>query len=140
MKLLLDTNVVSQFVSDDPEEAVVAWLDKQDPDLIFTSTVTIDELWFGARLMAQGRRRRILERALDALFTTMFARRVWHLDEAAARVSGEIEANRQQAGRRIELADSMIAGIAIANGSTLVTRNVKQFRDTGATLVNPWVK
>ncbi len=88
--------------------------------------------------MAPGRRRRNLERALDGLFTTMFAQKVWHLDEASARVSGEIEAKRQQAGKRIDRADCMIAGIAITNASTLVTRNVKHFRDTDVKIFDPW--
>ena len=102
MRLLLDTNVVSQFVNDDPDEDVIAWLDRQDPDRIFTSAITIHELWFGAVLMAHGRRRRSLEQALDDLSATMFAQKVWHLDDVSARVSGEIEAKRLAAETSVQ--------------------------------------
>jgi toxin FitB len=35
-------------------------------------------------------------------------------------------------------ADSLIAATAIVHGLTVVTRNVTDFADTGAAVVNPW--
>jgi len=34
--------------------------------------------------------------------------------------------------------DGLIAATAIVHDLILVTRNVRDFEDTGATLVNPW--
>jgi predicted nucleic acid-binding protein len=35
-------------------------------------------------------------------------------------------------------ADGMIAAVALINGGRLATRNVRDFKDTGLTVINPW--
>ena len=42
------------------------------------------------------------------------------------------------AGRPLSMADGLIAATALVNGLTLVTRNVRDFDDLGATILNPW--
>ena len=44
-------------------------------------------------------------------------------DEKAAKAAGEIEAQLLSKGTMIQREDAMIAGITIANGETLVTRD-----------------
>jgi predicted nucleic acid-binding protein len=46
---------------------------------------------------------------------------------------------RARAGRTMPALDSLIAAAAITHHMTLVTRNVKDFRDIeGINLINPW--
>jgi toxin FitB len=45
---------------------------------------------------------------------------------------------RQRSGRTVELRDTMIAGIALAQRATLATRNVRHFDDLRVPVVNPW--
>ena len=45
---------------------------------------------------------------------------------------------RKMAGRPVELRDTMIAGIALAQPATLATRNVRHFADLDVPVVNPW--
>ncbi len=41
-------------------------------------------------------------------------------------------------GKDIGIGDIQIAGIALANGATLATRNVKDFHGLDIPLVDPW--
>ena len=69
---------------------------------------------------------------------TGFAARIWPFDSAAARAYAEIAADRRYAGRPIGDADCQIAAIARSRGSSLVTRNVRDFDGTGVEVVRPW--
>lgn len=55
--ILLDTNVLSEFMRENPEPAVVNWLDEQAPESIWTTAVTVFEICFGLELLPAGRRR-----------------------------------------------------------------------------------
>ncbi len=41
-------------------------------------------------------------------------------------------------GRCVDLRDTLIAGIALAHGARLATRNVRHFSDTTISLINPF--
>jgi len=44
MRYLLDTNVISELVVDQPNEPVGQWLDQLDPAGIYLSVITFSEL------------------------------------------------------------------------------------------------
>ena len=56
--ILLDTNVVSAVMASKPSLAVLAWLDAQDTDHLFLSTITIAEIGYGLRILPEGQRRK----------------------------------------------------------------------------------
>ncbi len=58
--IVLDTNVVSEFMTSLPAAAVRAWLNAQDGSKIFLTTLSVAEISFGLRVMADGQRRRLL--------------------------------------------------------------------------------
>jgi toxin FitB len=60
MKVLLDTNVLSEVRRPAPEPKVLAWLDAIDEDRTFISVASIAELRRGIALMEDGRRRAAL--------------------------------------------------------------------------------
>ena len=62
MKVLLDTNVLSEVRRPAPEPKVLAWLDTIDEDRAFISVASIAELRRGIALMDDGRRREALTR------------------------------------------------------------------------------
>jgi hypothetical protein len=64
--------------------------------------------------------------------------RVIPFDAAAANHAGDLMAVRQKTGHRVDLRDTMIAGIVVSHHATLATRNTSHFRDISATVVNPW--
>ena len=45
---------------------------------------------------------------------------------------------RKQAGNPMSIPDGQIAAIALANGYTIATRNIKDFNNCGLDLINPF--
>lgn len=136
--ILLDTNVLSALMQREPDEAVVAWLDRQPSESIWTTSVTVFEVRMGLELLAKGRRRSRLEKEFDRLLAEDLDGRVQFFDRAAADAAGTIAASRQRAGRTVEIRDVQIAGIASVRKATLATRNVRHFEGLGIRLVDPW--
>jgi len=136
--ILLDTTVVSALMRRDPEPAVVEWLDGQPSESIWTTSVTVFEVRTGLQLLASGKRRRDLERAFDALLAEELEGRIQPFDTAAANAAGEIAAQRQAAGRPVEIRDVQIAGIVKARRAQLATRNTRHFTDLEIELIDPW--
>lgn len=136
--ILLDTNVISALMQREPDGAVVAWLDSQPPESIWTTSVTVFEVRFGLEILSSGRRRRLLEDAFAKMIEEDFERRVVPFDDAAAEFAARIAAARRRAGRSVEIRDVQIAGIAAARKATIATRNVRHFDGLGPEVIDPW--
>lgn len=136
--IVLDTNVVSALMLREPDRAVVAWLDEQPPESIWTTSVTLFEVAFGLALLPKGRRRGALEQAFAATIAEDFAGRVLSFDDDSARRAAELAAKARLAGRPVEIRDVQIAGIAASRRATLATRNTRHFDSFGLRLENPW--
>lgn len=63
--------------------------------------------------------------------------RVLPFDVPAAEAAAEVLAQRQRAGRPVEMRDTQIAGIVIANKSRLATFNLRHFAGIGIELIEP---
>ncbi|HEX9112643.1 MAG TPA: type II toxin-antitoxin system VapC family toxin [Terriglobales bacterium] len=135
--IILDTNVLSALMRQVPDPDVVTWLDRQPRTSIWTTSVTVFEVWFGLHILAAGRRRTLLTEAFEELLARI-GQRVVTFDVAAARQASDLMAARHKKGRPGDLRDTMIAGIALAQHATLATRNTVHFEDTSIPLVNPW--
>lgn len=136
--ILLDTNVLSALMKAEPAPAVVAWLDAQPPESVWTTSITVFEVRLGLDLLAEGRRQRHLERAFAAALDEDFKNRVAIFDRRAAEAAGAIAARRRKAGRPVEIRDVQIAGIATARKAPLATGNLRHFEGLGIRLVDPW--
>lgn len=136
--ILLDTNVVSALMRRGPEPVVVAWLDEQPAESIWTTSITVFEVQTGLELLQPGRRRQQLEDAFAQLLAEELQGRVQSFDQPAAIAAGRIAAERQRAGRTVEIRDVQIAGITSVRKATLATRNTRHFESLGIDLVNPW--
>lgn len=44
MNYVLDTNVISELIARSPNQQVIDWLDRLDPDVVYLSVITIGEL------------------------------------------------------------------------------------------------
>ena len=120
-----------------PTPSVAAWIAERDAATMFLTAVSEAELRFGVAILPAGRRRNALEAAMRRWLERGFAERILPFDSAAAEAYAEIAADRRQAGRPIGEADCQIAAISRSRGTSLVTRNVRDFEGTGVEVVDP---
>ena len=136
--IVLDTNVLSALMRSSPDAVVVEWLDRQPADSVWLTSITVFEARFGLALLPKGRRRSGLERAFDRVLMEDLSSRVLTLDEMAAVTAAQIAADRQRAGRIVDLRDTLIAGIAQARRATIATRHTRHFEGLDVPVVDPW--
>ena len=136
--IILDTNVLSALMRQSPELPVVEWLDRQQADSVWITSVTLFEARFGLAVLPKGKRRQSLETAFARLLVEDLEDRVLAFDASAATEAAMLAADRQKAGRPVDFRDTQIAGIALSRRATLATRNTKHFQDLRVPLVNPW--
>lgn len=136
--IVLDTNVISELMRPAPSDRVIEWLDRQPPEAIWLSSISVLEIRFGLELLVDGARRLRLEQAFDAVLVQDLAERVLTFDAPAADHTARLAATVRRAGRSMELRDAMIAGIALRHGARLATRNLRHFEHVGMELENPW--
>lgn len=135
--IVLDTNVVSEFMRAEPAPDVLAWLRANSAKGLHTTAVTVAEIRYGIARLPEGRRRESLHQAANEIFSA-FPRQVLPFDIAAANAYADVVAARESAGNPINGFDAQIAAICRSQAATLATRNVKDFSDTGIAVVNPW--
>jgi len=136
--ILLDTNVISAFMTPELDVVATAWLDAQPRESLWMTAITVLEIRTGLELLAISRRRQSLEDAFTVALKGPFAGRVVPFDESAAQAAGRIAAARRKVGRPIEIRDLQIAGIAIARKASVATRNIRHFEGLGLELIDPW--
>ncbi len=136
---LLDTNIPSEINKPSPEPSVLRWLGTVEEAQTFISVVSLGEMRKGCELLEPGSKRRLqLERWLERDIPKWLAGRILPVTDAIAHRWGELEAKRQRLGMPLNTADGMIAATALEHGLTIVTRNVKDFRELGVEIVNPF--
>ena len=135
--ILLDTNVLSELMQRQPEPTVIAWLDAQAADSLWLTSVTLFEARFGIAALAAGRRRNSLLQSLESLVSEDLQYRIAAFDSSAAQHAARLAAERKRLGRPVDMRDTFIAGIVLAQGATLATRNTRHFEDLPFVL-DPW--
>jgi predicted nucleic acid-binding protein len=136
--IILDTNVLSALMQAQPDVRVIDWLDRQAPESIWITSITLFESRLGLALLPEGRRRQALEAAFERLLNEYLQNRVLGFDAAAALEAAMLAAARQRAGRPVDLRDTQIAGIAAARRASIATRNLRHFQDLSVPVINPW--
>ena len=136
--IILDTNLVSEPLKPKPDAAVLAWLDRQAPETLYLTTITLAELQAGIETLPAGKRRAALQEATTEL-VAQFEGRVLSFDQDSARAFGSVFAGTQVAGNPIHFGDCAIAAIAVRRGFVLATRNVRDYKGAGIELIKPWI-
>lgn len=138
--MVLDTSVLSALMRREADPAVVAWLDLQPSESVWTTSVTVFEIRFGLELLARGRRRQQLEDAFSRVLDEDFQGRILPFDQDAADAAAGRAAQRRAVGKSVDFRDLEIAGIVAARRATLATHNARHFEDLGIELVDPWAR
>lgn len=133
---LLDTNVVSELrKAGRADPRVRRWAAQISPAAFYLSAISILELEIGVLLIerrdpAQGR---LLRSWLENRVLPAFEERILPIDTAVARRCAVLHVPNPHGDR-----DALIAATALTHGMTVVTRNLADFKGTGAPLFNPW--
>lgn len=138
MKVILDTNILSELMKPQVSKAVTDWVAAQPRENLQTTSVTQAEILYGVAIRPIGKRSKFLRETAQAMFLEDFANQIISFDSKAAECFAEIMANRRKIGKPISQADAQIAAICLANNAAIATRNVDDFLDCQITIINPW--
>lgn len=136
--IILDTNVLSALMQQQPDPVIVGWIDEQPAEAVWISSITLFEARYGLGLLAEGQRKTKLQQHLDELVQIDLGNRIVVFDVRAAGMAAQLAAERKLRGRTVDVRDTFIAGIALAQSATLATRNTKHFNDLPTPVINPW--
>lgn len=137
MKYLIDTCVISETQKPTPDRNVLAWFASvRESDLCF-SAVVFGEIEKGIELLSNGSRKAKLVKWLESCHARYRAQ-ILPFDSSVAREWGRLAAKLQKKGMTKPVADLQIAATALCHNLTLVTRNTKDFEQTGVKLLNPF--
>ena len=137
---LLDTNVVSEMMRPNPKPQVAEFLDLIAEEGIGLAAITVWEILNGVGRLDPGRRREDLARRFQDILDDFFEDRVLDWTVADARACVRIMEEKRRRGESLDdhVPDGMLAGTAASRGLAIVTRNEREFRNTGVVAINPW--
>lgn len=139
MSFVLDTNVVSELRkvrSGKANQGVAAWVSAVPSARLFVSAITIHELEHGVLLLERSdpMQGSLLRRWLDDSVAAAFADRVLPVDGDVARRAAALHVPDPAPFR-----DALIAGTALVQQMTVVTRKTRDFeRFEGLEVLDPW--
>ena len=137
---LLDTNVVSEMMRTSPEPRVAEFLNGIASEGIGLASITAWEILNGISRLEPGQRRERLAERFQWLLDDFFEDRLFDWSVADARACALVMEEKRRRGESLDshLPDAMLAGVALRHDLSIVTRNEREFRNTGAKTVNPW--
>ncbi len=136
--IILDANVLSEFMKLKPDENVVRWLYSIPTGDIWTTSVTIFEIQFGLGLLPTGKRKSGLVHQFEQALKHDLNGKILNFAEDTAMEAADVASRYKNAGQGADVVDMQIAGFASLHDATLATRNTKDFRFAGIKLINPW--
>lgn len=141
MKYLLDTNIISEFISKNPNQKVLDYVNSLDENDIYLSVITIGEIRFGIQKLDrehQAKKISLLSTWLNNELMQRFDGRIVDIDKETMLQWGEINAKLQKIGRPMPIMDSLIASSCLAKKMVLITRNTKDFYSFEMEMINPF--
>jgi predicted nucleic acid-binding protein len=134
-RYLVDANVLSEATKPVPDQRVIDWLRRHEPELA-VDPVILGEIRFGILLLARGRRRSRLERWFQE-----GAQRLQCIPwEAPTGLRwAELLATLRAEGRAMPIKDSFIAATALVHDLAVATLNRRDFDAAGVIVVDPVV-
>ena len=135
--IILDTNVISEAMRPSPNPQVLAWLDRQNPQLLYICSPVLGELLLGLEALPEGLRKTGLRKVFDAVRSKV-PNPVLPFEEKSAEIYASSVIGAQRRGYQIAVSDGQIAAIAIQRGYVVATRDTEPFLATGLEVINPW--
>ena len=138
MKYLLDTCVISELIKNKPNKNVVKWIQKNDEQGYFISTLTFGEIYKGIEKVTDKSRKDTLHQWVEHELKERFKNRTISIDMNIARTWGQIQGNAEREGKPMPAIDSLIAATGLVYNLIVVTRNISDMKQSNVVLINPW--
>ncbi|MBD2252784.1 type II toxin-antitoxin system VapC family toxin [Nostoc parmelioides] len=138
MNYILDTNIISELISTQPNQKVIEWLKGLDAKRTFLSVITIGEIRKGIEKLPESLRKKNIQDWFDNELLVQFERRILPLDLSVILLWGELVGELEKKGRKLPPLDSLIAATTKYYNYTLVTRNEKDFDGIEIVVFNPF--
>lgn len=135
MRVLLDTNVLSEPMRQSPHPGVMAQLQSAE-HVLHTASTVIHELSYGIARLPAGRRQQRFKAYLETLLESGLV--ILPYDSKAALWHGEQRARLEAAGQTSSFADGQVAAIAASHHLVLITRNTKDCAGFEGLAVQNW--
>jgi hypothetical protein len=126
------------MIKPSPNRGVIRWVEKQNPEILAVSAITIGEIQRGISRLPDSRKKTELTHWLENDLFAWFAGKILPMDETIARAWGMLQAASESQGKTLPVLDALIAATAGVHHLILVTRNEKAFSLAGIPTLNPW--
>jgi len=135
LKYLLDTNILSEPVRQQPNDKVMQRFLEYDGQYV-TAAIVWHELQYGCALLPDSKRKSQLQTYLLTLQNSGLI--ILPYDQVAAEWFATHRALLKKQGKMAAYADGEIAAIAAVNNLTLVTRNTDDFQGYNNLMLDNW--
>ena len=138
MKYLLDTNIISELISIQPNQSVIDFLSSIDENDTYLSVITIGEIKAGIENVKSLDKKEKLAKWLDEELLKRFENRIIDINVNVMITWAKISQNLKNIGKPLPIMDLLIASSCIYNEFVLVTRNEKDFKNLELKILNPF--
>jgi tRNA(fMet)-specific endonuclease VapC len=132
---LLDTNILSELIKKEPNQSLMRRLRATPADALFSASVCIMELRYGA--MRRGNQSNLWTRIEQHILPRI---RVLSFSFREATEAGDLLHHLYSKGQPIGLEDVIIASIALCNGLTVISANIKHFSRVPGLRAENWLQ
>jgi len=130
---LIDTNVLSELIKKKPNANFMAKLRSTPIDSLFTASICIMELRYGA--LKRGNPQDLWTKMEQQILSRI---RILPFSYKEAIKAGDLISHLYSIGQPIGIEDIMIAAIALCNGLTVVSANTKHFNRIPDLKIENW--
>ena len=131
MKYMLDTNICIYLIKKKPEKVLRHFKAHAIGD-IGISSITLAELRYGVDKSQQVQKNR------DALYEFLLPLEIADFDDEATVSYGRVRVVLEKAGTPVGSMDMLIGAHALSLGATLVTNNVREFKQIKGLKIADW--
>jgi predicted nucleic acid-binding protein len=135
MSFLLDINIISELISDKPNENVLNWFNSIPDESLYLSVLTIGEIRKGIENVKSKEKKEKLRLWLEVDLRHWFGDKILPINEGVADRWGRLQFENK---KTLPAIDSLIAATALHFDLRLVTRNEKDFMFPSLEVINPW--
>ena len=139
MKYLLDTCLISELIRRNSEPKIVRWIRTVNEIELSLSVLTLGEIQKGISKLKDRVKARKLQLWLDNDLQDRFRDRMLFISPEVSITWGKIQGKAERAGMQIPVIDGLIGATAVYYNLTVITRNTKDIKMTGAPVYNPWL-